>query len=431
MKKAYIETYGCQMNVADSALISNVLAEAGYERTDSVSEASLVLLNTCAIRERAEDRVVNRLESLARLKRLRPDLVLGVTGCVPKHLGEGLRARLPHVDLLVGPDSYRRLPELVEEAAQRPVVDLRLDVTEDYRGCDSVAVEGAHAFIPVMRGCDRFCAFCVVPLVRGREKSLPLDEVQRTMRNAVDRGASAVTLLGQTVNSYHHGEHGFSDLLEAASRVPGCLRVRFTSPYPADFTEDHFRIMAERETLMPSLHLPVQSGSNRILWEMKRGYTREDFLRLIDAVHRHLPEAGLSTDIIVGHPGETDEDFEETLSLLREVEFDSAFLFRYSERSGTWAARHLPDTVPLAVKAQRLDRVIALQEEISRRRFGGWVGRDVEVLVEGRSRRDPEHGVGKSADGKTVIFPFGPPPGSLTRVRIERATSHSLLAAGL
>jgi len=431
MKRVYIETYGCQMNVADSALMEHLLAGCGFAPTQSVHEASLVLVNTCAIRERAEERVVQRVQQLGRLKRLRPDLILGVTGCVPKHLGEALLRQLPEVDLLVGPDSYRRLPELVEEAARRTTVDLRLDGGEDYAGLDPVSVEGVHAFVPIMRGCDRFCTFCVVPLVRGREKSLPIEEVLRQVRGAVERGARTVTLLGQTVNSYHCEGRTFTDLLAAVSEVPGLLRVRFTSPHPADFREEHLRLMAERPVLAPHLHLPVQSGADRVLAAMKRGYTREEFLRLVEMARRHLPEIGLTTDLIAGFPGETEEEFAATLELMRAVRFDAAFLFAYSERPGTWAARRLPDEIAPEVKGERLARMIALQEEHSLERYRRWEGREVEVLVEGASRRNAGHAVGKTPDFKTTILPGGAQPGDLVRVRIERATSHSLRAEGV
>ena len=430
MKRVYIETYGCQMNVADSALMEHLLAEAGFAPTRSIHEASLVLVNTCAIRERAEERVVNRLRQIGRLKRLRPDLVVGITGCVPKHLGESLLRDLPEVDLLVGPDSYRRLPELVAEAARRPMVDLRLDGDEDYSGLDPVSIDGIHAFVPVMRGCDRFCTFCVVPLARGREKSLPLEEILRQVRTAIDRGARSVTLLGQTVNSWHHEDRTFTDLLDAVSRVDGLPRVRFTSPHPAEFRDEHFALMAERPSLCPHLHLPVQSGSDRVLEAMKRGYSREEFLRLAETIRARLPEGAITTDLITGFPGETEEEFGETLSLMREVEFDAAFLFAYSERPGTYAARRLPDDVPAEVKGERLARMIALQEEHSLQRYRHWEKREVEVLVEGVSRRNADHAVGKTPDFKTVVFPRGPEPGAVHRVRGARASSHSLRADG-
>jgi tRNA-2-methylthio-N6-dimethylallyladenosine synthase len=431
MKRVFIETYGCQMNVADSALMEHLLAGAGFVATRDLAAATLVLVNTCAIRERATERVIRRLRELGRLKRVRPDLVLGVTGCVPKHEGESLLAALPEVDLFVGPDSYRRLAELVEAAARRPTIDLRLDGSEDYAGCDPVRVEAGHAFVPVMRGCDRFCTFCVVPLARGREKSLALSEVQRQVDTAVERGARTVTLLGQTVNSYHHGEHTFLNLLDRVARVPGLPRVRFTSPHPADFREEHFRLMAERPVLCPHLHLPVQSGADRVLAEMKRGYTRDAFLRLIETIRRHLPDAALTTDLMVGFPGETEDDFADTLSLMRAVVFDGAFLFRYSERPGTLAARKHPDEVADAVKGERLVRMIALQEEHARRRYARWVGCVVEVQVEGPSRRNPSCSVGKTPDFKKVVLSGRHAVGETVRVRVARSTSHTLLAEGV
>ncbi|MEZ4650768.1 MAG: tRNA (N6-isopentenyl adenosine(37)-C2)-methylthiotransferase MiaB [Candidatus Eisenbacteria bacterium] len=431
MRRAYIETYGCQMNVADSALMTHVLEDAGFGITEDVNEASLVLLNTCAIRERAEERVTARLQQLAQLKRVRPDLVLGITGCMPKHLGKELLDRLPKVDLFLGPDSYRHLPALVEEAALRPTFSLTLD-DEDYSDLDPVSTEGVHAFVPIMRGCDRFCTFCVVPLTRGREKSLPLGDVVRQVTGAVETGARAVTLLGQTVNSYHHGEDRFRDLLSAVSLVENLLRVRFTSPHPVEFEEDVFALMADRPNLCAHIHLPVQSGSTRILESMKRGHTREEFLRLVDRIRVHLPDVGLTTDIIVGYPGETEEDFEATLSLVREVQFDSAFMFRYSPRSGTYAYRKLRDEeVPDEVSAARLERLIAEQERISLDRYRRWEGRHVDVLVESTSRRNPLNSVGKSDDGKTVILPGTPEPGTMVSVPIARATSHTLIAEGV
>ncbi len=430
-KSAYIETYGCQMNVADSALMTDVLETAGFRMTEELTEASLILLNTCAIREKAEERVQSRLQQLTQLKRVRPDLVLGVTGCMPKHLGKELLDRLPKVDLFIGPDSYRHLPRLVEEAQEKPTLSLRLD-DEDYSDLSPVSIEGIHAFVPIMRGCDRFCTFCVVPLTRGREKSLALRDVVRQVEDAVAKGVRAVTLLGQTVNSWHHGEDRFVDLLRAVSDIDGLARIRFTSPHPVQFGEDVFALIAERENLCPHIHLPVQSGSTRILDSMKRGHTREEFLELVELIRRHLPDVGLTTDIIVGYPGETDEDFDETLSLVERSQFDSAFMFRYSPRSGTQAYRKLRDLeIPDDVSGARLSRLIELQESISVQRFARWEGREVRVLVEGPSRRNPRNAVGKSDDGKTVILPGGPEAGDLVDVRIEKTTSHTMMAFGI
>ncbi len=431
MKKVYIETYGCQMNVADSSLMLHVLQGAGYVETRTPGEADLILINTCSVRGKAEDRVIRRLDSLAPLKLARPGLVLGITGCVPRHLGASLRERLPHVDLFLGPDSYRRIPELLRcLSGTGQGIDIRLDGREDYIGLDQTSVEGVTAFVPVMRGCNRFCTYCVVPLARGRERSLPPEEVEAQVRTAVDKGARDVTLLGQTVNSYRYGDSGFVDLLDRVSRIDGILRVRFTSPHPADFTEDQFRLMAGRETLAPHLHIPVQAGSTRILRAMRRGYTRAGFLAVVEMARRWIPDIGLTTDLLTGFPGEEEEDFEETLSLMREVRFDGAFLFRYSQRGGTWAARNLPDSVPSQVKAERLERMIALQEQISLERYQAVVGREVEVLVEGPSRRGSGQFVGKAPDFRKVLLPAVAGPGELVRVRIVSASSHTLFAEG-
>lgn len=443
MKKVYLETYGCQMNVADSSLMLHILREAGYVETSEPEDADLILVNTCSVRKKAEERVVRRMESLASLKRRRPGVLLGITGCVPRHLGPALRERLPHVDLFLGPDSYRRLPELLarpggadrvgapldpDAGCEPSGIDIRLNGSEDYLGLDQTSVDGVIALVPVMRGCDRFCTYCVVPLARGRERSLPPEEVEAQVRVAVAKGARDITLLGQTVNSYSHGGTEFVDLLERVSAIEGLRRVRFTSPHPAEFTEGQFRLMAARETLAPHLHIPVQSGSTRILHAMRRGYTRDEFLSVVDMARRFMPDIGLTTDLMTGFPGESDDDFEETLSLMREVRFDAAFLFRYSEREGTWAARRLPDSVPSHVKAERLERMISLQEEVSLGRYQAFVGREVEVLVEGPGRRGDGLCVGKAPDFKKVLIPAGPKPGDLVRARIASASSHTLFA---
>lgn len=430
--RIYLETYGCQMNEADTLMMDGLLRAAGWDVIREPQVADVVLLNTCAVRERAEERVAGRVRELARLKRYRPDLRIGLSGCMAKHLGKELLSELPQVDLLIGPDSYRRLAETLAQSEEGPLVDLALDAQERYEGIDPAPRGGTHAFIPIMRGCDRFCTFCIVPLVRGREKSLPASEIIRQITGLAEAGTIAVTLLGQTVNSYADGEIGFAGLLDRIARIPGLRRIRFTSPHPADFTSEVFTVMAAHEKLCKHLHLPVQSGSTRLLEAMKRGHTREDFLRLVEEVRRVLPEAGLTTDLIAGFPSETESEFEETLSLMREVRFDSAFLFRYSPRPGTYAVRHQPDDVPDSVKAERLTRMIQLQEEISRERYARWVGRVVEVLVEGPSRRDPGVVRGKADDMKSVLLPAeGSPIGSLRRTRIARASSHTLFAEGV
>ncbi len=428
----YLETYGCQMNEADTAMMIGLLEEAGWRISGGPEVADVVLLNTCAVRERAEERVARRIGQIALLKRYRPDLKIGLAGCMARHLGPGLREKLPDVDLLIGPDSYRRLAEILSRADEGPLVDLVLDKTERYEGLSPAPMGSMHAFLPIMRGCDRFCTFCVVPLVRGREKSLPAEELESQARALAAGGTVALTLLGQTVNSYRDGEVDFAGLLDRMARIDGILRIRFTSPHPADFTPAVFETMARHANLAGHIHLPVQSGSDRVLAAMRRGHTRREFLDLVATIRSRLPEAGLTTDLLCGFPGETQEDFAETLSLMAEVRFDGAFLFRYSPRPGTYAYRRQPDDVPESVKGERLRRMIDLQEEISRERYAYWIGREVDVLVEGPSRRDPAAARGKADDLKTVILPAdGTRPGSIRRVRIAAATSHTLIAEGV
>ncbi|MDM7916918.1 MAG: tRNA (N6-isopentenyl adenosine(37)-C2)-methylthiotransferase MiaB, partial [Candidatus Eisenbacteria bacterium] len=350
------------MNEADSEMMLRMLDDAGWEVSGEAALADVVLLNTCAVRERAEERVASRVRQLALLKRYRPDLRIGVAGCMAKHLGKDLLRRLPAVDLLIGPDSYRRLADdLARSSSEGPLVDLALDKEERYEGLPAVRPGARHAWIPIMRGCDRFCTFCVVPLVRGREKSLPAEEIVRQVEEAVSAGANAVTLLGQTVNSYRDSGTDFARLLDRVARVPGLRRIRYTSPHPADFTPEVFEVMARHENLCKQIHLPVQSGSDRILAAMKRGHTRRQFLEVVDRIRSVLPDAAITTDLIAGFPSETEEEFEATLSLLLAVRFDGAFLFRYSPRPGTFAYRHQADDVPEASKADRLTRMIALQ----------------------------------------------------------------------
>jgi tRNA-2-methylthio-N6-dimethylallyladenosine synthase len=434
--RIYIETYGCQMNEADTEMVSGLLGEAGWIVTPEAVVADVILLNTCAVRERAEERVAGRVKQLGLLKRYRPDLRIGLIGCMPKHLGGGLLTQLPEVDLLAGPDSYRRLGDLLAQVVRTdhgPLVDLALDKAERYEGIDPARSGALHAWIPIMRGCDRFCTFCVVPLVRGREKSLPADELTTQIGRLAAAGTVAVTLLGQTVNSYHDGETDFAALLDRVARIVGLLRIRFTSPHPADFTPEVFDVMARHGNLCKHLHIPVQSGSDRVLAEMRRGHTRSQFLDLVGGIRRVLPEVSLTTDLMVGFPGETEEEFEATLSLMREVRFDGAFMFRYSPRPGTHAFRRQRDDVVDAEKARRLEAVIELQESISAERYARWIDREVEVLIEGASRKDSSRLRGKTDDFKTVILPAhgGEETGQLRRVRIARATSHTLVADGV
>jgi len=424
----YIETYGCQMNVADTELVLGHLAAHGYRRTTGPDTADVILLNTCAIREHAEERVIGRLGELARYKRRRPGVRLGVTGCMAQHLRERLRERAPHVDLLVGPDAYRRLPELLAAGNVDPHVALRLDPEETYADLPVARGAGVRAWVTVMRGCDRFCTFCIVPYVRGRERSLPGPVLLDQVRALAAAGVREVVFLGQTVNAYHDGSWDFADLVRHAARVPGILRIRFTSPHPSDMSERLIDAMAECATVAPQLHLPVQSGSDRVLTRMQREYRAAEYESLVARLRARVAGIALSTDVIVGFPGEDEADFAATEALMRRVHYDSAFLFKYSPREGTRAFRW-GDPVPDDEKARRLERLVGLQETISAEINRGLVGSEVEVLVEGPARRPAGWMAGKSREMKTVVFPGPATAGALVRVRVESATSHTLSGA--
>lgn len=385
MPRLYIETYGCQMNVADSALILGALQCAGYVRTEDPAGADVLLVNTCAVRDHAEQRVLGRLGELKRHKRAGG--VLGVVGCMAQRLGPKLLQRVPQVDLVVGPDGYRNLPELIAHAREgERTADVAFRSWEHYEDVPVERAQGASAFVTVQRGCDYRCTFCVVPMTRGPERSRRLEDIVREVTDLAARGTSEVTLLGQTVNSYHDGVYDFADLLRAAGRVPGVRRIRFTSPYPADFTDRVLAAMADTPAVCEHVHLPVQSGSDRVLKRMRRRYTRHGYRDVVDALRRTVPGIALTTDLIVGFPGESEADFADTLSLVDEVQFDDAFTFRYSLREGTPAVK-LRDRVDDGVAGERLERLIVAVRGIARRRNLGLVGTTHEVLVEGRSRR--------------------------------------------
>jgi tRNA-2-methylthio-N6-dimethylallyladenosine synthase len=383
----YIETYGCQMNVSDSELMYGNLADHGYEAVDAPDGADVILVNTCAIRDRAEQRVLGRLGELKRF--MKRDTVLGVTGCMAQRLGQGLLDRARHVQLVVGPDGYRSLPELIEGArAGERVAKVDFDLEEHYEDFRARRFDGARAWIPVQRGCDYKCTYCIVPMTRGPERSRRLADVVREASEIAAHGITEVTLLGQTVNSYNDGEHDFADLLRAVGMVPGIRRVRFTSPHPNDFSDRVIAAMAETPTVCEHVHLPMQSGSSRTLKRMLRRYTREGYMECVGRLRAAIPDLALTTDIIVGFPGETDADFEETLSAVRETVFDDAFTFIFSPRDGTPATR-LPEElqVPEAVAGERLERLIELVREGARARNMALLGTRHEVLFEKVSRR--------------------------------------------
>ncbi|HKV53925.1 MAG TPA: tRNA (N6-isopentenyl adenosine(37)-C2)-methylthiotransferase MiaB [Candidatus Binataceae bacterium] len=426
----YLETYGCQMNIADTQTVSAILRGVGYTLAANPAAADVILINTCAIREHAEERVLGRLSDLARLKHERPELKLGLLGCMAQHNRAALIEKAPWLDLVAGPDSYRRLPELIGRAGFDAAVDVRLDRAETYADISPDYGPGVRAYVTAMRGCDKFCAFCVVPYVRGRERSVPAADIVREVRELVGRGVKEIVLLGQTVNAYRSGEVGFGELLRMVSAVDGIERLRFTSPHPSDMSAAVIEAMASEPKVQPYLHLPLQSGSDRVLAAMDRGYTVDGYLALVERLRAAIPDLALSTDIIVGFHGEDNRDFEATLALMRTVAYDSAFTFKYSVRENTRAFK-LGDTVDDEEKGRRLAEAIRLQESISLARNRATVGRDFSVLVEGPARRGRGMLAGKTPQFKTAVFPAlpGHGPGSNVRVRVESATAHSLICA--
>ncbi len=431
--RVYVETYGCQMNVADSDLIGSVLADAGYAPAAKADDADVIVVNTCAVREKAEERVIARAAELGALKRKRPGTVLAIVGCMAEHLKEGLADRAPAVDVIAGPDSYRRMPDLLAAARSEhahPLVDIKLDKAETYEGLSNAAGgDGISGFVTIQRGCDKFCTFCVVPFTRGRERGASPREVLRQTRELVEAGYREVVLLGQTVNSYAYEDVTFAQLLRAVAKIDGLERIRFTSPYPVDFTDDVVAAIAEEPKVCKYVHLPVQSGSDVVLERMRRGYSVADYRGIVARLRAAMPDIALSTDILSGFSGETDDDHARTLELMREIRFDSAFMFAYSERDLTFAAKKLPDDVSPETKARRLADIVALQEKISAEVFAAHVGRRERVLVHGPSKRDPQQLMGRTDGFKTVILPAGVGAiGELVDVTITRATMATLFA---
>jgi len=412
-----------------------VLAEAGYATAARAEDADIIVVNTCAVREKAEERVIARASELGAVKRKRPGTVLAIVGCMAEHLKEGLAERAPAVDVIAGPDSYRRLPELLAQQRQAqaqaaPAIDVKLDKAETYEGLSgATGGDGVSGFVTIQRGCDKFCTFCVVPFTRGRERGTPPREVLRQVRELAAAGYREIMLLGQTVNSYRWDDVTFAQLLRAVAAVDGIARVRFTSPYPVDFTADVIAAIAEEPKLCKYVHLPVQSGSDAVLDRMRRGYSVADYRAIVAALRQAVPEIALSTDILTGFSGETEDDHQASLALMRELRFDSAFMFAYSERDLTFAAKKLADDVAPAVKQRRLAEIVQLQERISGEVFAAHVGRRERVLVHGPSKRDPAQLMGRTDGFKTVILPAGVGAiGELVDVTIARATMATLHA---
>ncbi len=417
--RVYIETYGCQMNVADTEVLFGALGRQGYARTDDPAQADVMLVNTCAVREHAEQRVVGRVGELQRYKR--PGSVLGVVGCMAQRLGTVLLERAPRVDLVAGPDAYRSLPALIAQARDgRRVVDTEFRSWEHYEEVPADRAVGPSAFVTVQRGCDYKCTFCIVPYTRGPERSRRLADVVAEVERLAAAGTSEVTLLGQTVNSYHDGSADFAELLRAVGAIPGIRRLRFTSPYPADFTDRVIEAMAETPAVCEHVHLPAQSGSNAVLKRMLRRYTRESYLDVVARLRAAVPGMTFSTDLIVGFPGETESQFEETLSLVAEAGFDDAYTFRYSPREGTPAIR-IPGQVADDVAADRLGRLIEAVRAQARRRHLARVGTEHEVLVEQPARRGGM--LGRTRTNLLVLLDLAPDAvGRYLRVRLTGTT---------
>ena len=413
-KKLYIETYGCQMNVADSEVIASVMKMAGYDTAQSVDEADAVFLNTCSVRDNAEQKILNRLEALRALRKKHPGLIVGVVGCMAERVKDEL---IEHhgVNLVAGPDAYLSLPDLMAaaEAGER-AINVELSATETYR--DVVPLHpGANrvsGFVSIMRGCNNFCTYCIVPYTRGRERSRDVESILREARDLQEKGFHEVTLLGQNVNSYRFARPDgtvvtFPELLRTVARAVPAMRVRFTTSHPKDMSDETLHVIADEPNVCRHIHLPVQSGSSRILKLMNRKYDREWYLERVAAIRRIIPDCGLSTDIFCGFPGETEEDHRLSLSLMEECRYDSAFMFKYSERPGTYASKHLPDDVPEEVKIRRLNEIIALQNRLSAEANARQVGHTFKVLVEGVSKRSREQLFGRTEQNRVVVFDRG------------------------
>ena len=452
MKKLYIETYGCQMNVADSEVVVSVMKMAGYEPADNEAEADAIFLNTCSVRENAENKIYQRLDQLfADKKKKGAKTVLGVLGCMAERVRDDL-VKNHHANIVCGPDAYLSLPEMMASAEQGlPAVDVKLSTTETYRDVLPTRIGGNHVsgFVSIMRGCNNFCHYCIVPYTRGRERSRDVESILAEVRDLHYRGFKEVTLLGQNVNSYgllpngKRPENGiiieeeggkelyvcsFAELLRKVAEAVPDMRVRFTTSNPEDMTEDILHAIADEPNLCSHIHFPAQSGSSKVLRDMNRKYTREEYLAKVDAIRRIIPDCGLTTDIFVGYHDETEEDFQQTLSLMKTVRFDSAFMFKYSERPGTYAAKHLPDNVSEEEKIRRLNELISLQTQISAERNKEDEGKEFDILIERFSKRSHDQLMGRTPQNKAVVIPKGNHHiGETVRVRITGSSSATLM----
>lgn len=435
MKKLFIETYGCQMNVADSEVIASVMKMADYESCQSIEEADAVLLNTCSVRDNAEQKILNRLEALNSMRKKGKNLIIGVVGCMAERVKEDLIEN-HHADLVAGPDAYLTLPELFASAeAGEKAINVELSLSETYREIipERICGNRISGFVSIMRGCNNFCHYCIVPYTRGRERSRDVESILNEVRDLQQKGYKEVTLLGQNVNSYlFEPQDGsapinFPQLLRKVAETVPEMRIRFTTSHPKDMSDETLHVIADMPNVCKHIHLPVQSGSNRILKLMNRKYTREWYLERVDAIRRIIPDCGLTTDIFVGYHSETEEDHQMSLSLMRECRYDSAFMFKYSERPGTYASKHLPDDVPEDVKVRRLNEMIELQNELSAESYRNDIGKVFEILVEGTSKRSKEQLFGRTEQNKVVVFDRGNHHiGDKVMVRITDSSSATL-----
>ena len=429
-RKLYIETYGCQMNVGDTEIVVSIMQDEGFCYTENIAEADIILINTCSIRDNAEQRIWGRLSEMRRLRRAKPSLLIGVIGCMAERLKEQLTEGELAVDIVAGPDAYRDLPKLVREAESGGKgVNTLLSTEETYAEIAPVRLDknGVSAYIAIMRGCDNFCSYCVVPYTRGRERSRDAESIIAEARTLFENGYREVTLLGQNVNSYRTGDVDFPTLLRLVAEISPLLRVRFATSHPKDMSDKLLEVMASMPNICKAIHLPAQSGSTVMLEKMNRKYTREWYLDRIAAIRRYMPDCAITTDLIAGFTGETEEDHKLTLSLMEEIGYEFAFMFKYSERPGTFAQRHLPDDIPDDVKTARLTEIINLQNRLSEQSNKRDVGKEFEVLVEGLSKRSDEQLFGRTSQNKVVVFDKGNHKvGDYVRVKVTGCSSATL-----